>query len=136
MTSKIHGVVDGEGKAIRFIVTDGRVHDSTQAIPLMKNIIKKGIHVLGDKAYDSAKILAYIAYKHGIACIPPRKNKIYPQKYNKKAYKNRNQIERFFNRIKNFRRVATRYDKLPSSFLSFVYIASAFSILPKYPKIV
>lgn len=136
MTSKIHAVVNGEGKPIRFIVTNGSAHDSTQAIPLMKNIIKRGVRVLCDKAYDSAKILAYIAYNRSISCIPPRKNKTYPQKYNKKAYKNRNQIERFFNRIKNFRRVATRYDKLPSSFLSFVYIASIFTEVPKFSKIV
>ena len=136
LTSKIHAVVDGRGKPIKFILTPGNIHDSSVAISLLKDTIKIGVRVLGDKAYDAAKILAYIAYRRGIACIPPRKNKAYPQKYNKKAYKNRNKIECFFNRLKNFRRVATRYDKLPSSFFSFVYISSTLVILPKFPEIV
>ena len=103
---------------------------------ILRNIIRGGIRILADKGYDSAKILAYIQYWCAVACIPPRKNKTYPQKYNKKAYKNRNQIERFFQRLKNFRRVATRYDKLPSSFLSFIHIASVSILVPKFPKIV
>jgi len=121
---------------MRFIITSGSSHDSTQAVALMKNIIKEGMRVLGDRAYDAAKILAYIAYHRALAVIPPRKNKTYKQKYNKTTYKNRNQIERFFQRLKNFRRVATRYDKLPSSFLSFIYIAAVSLLVPKFGKIV
>lgn len=121
---------------MRFIITAGSAHDSTQAISLMKNIVKAGMRVLGDRAYDSAKILAFIAYKHALAVIPPRNNKTYKQKYNKLTYRNRNQVERFFQRLKNFRRVATRYDKLSSSFLSFTYIASIIIALPKFPIIV
>jgi putative transposase len=112
------------------------LNDSTKAIELMRHIIRKGVRVLADRGYDSAKILAYIQYCCATACIPPRKNKTYPQKYSKEAYKNRNQIERFFQRLKNFRRVATRYDKLPSSFLSFVHIASICLLVPKFAKIV
>jgi transposase len=136
LTSKIHAVTDGNGKPMRFIITAGNVNDSTQAIALMRKIIRAGIRVLADRGYDSAKILAYIQYWSAIACIPPRKNKTYPQKYNKKIYENRNQIERFFNRLKNFRRIATRYDKLPSSFLSFVHIAAVSLILPKFHSVV
>jgi transposase len=121
---------------MRFIVTAGTEHDSTQAIPLMRHIIKEGMRVLGDRAYDSAEILAYIAYHRALSTIPPRRNKTYKQQYNRLSYKNRNQIERFFQRLKNFRRVATRYDKLPSSFLSFVYIAASLICLPKFPNFV
>jgi len=121
---------------MRFIITSGATHDSTQAISLMRHIVKEGMRVLGDRAYDAAKILVYIAYHKALSVIPPRKNKTYKQKYNKLLYRNRNQIERFFQRLKNFRRVATRYDKLPSSFLSFVYIAATFINLPKFPKFV
>jgi transposase len=136
LTSKIHAVTNGSGKPMKIIITAGTVNDSTKAIELLKNIIRKGIRVLADKGYDSAKILAYIQYCYAIACIPPRKNKTYPQKYYKEVYKNRNQIERFFQRLKNFRRVATRYDKLPSSFLSFVHIAAVSIIIPKFGLIV
>ena len=120
---------------MKFIITAGNVNDSTKAIDLLRNIIRKGIRVLADRGYDAAKILAYIQYWQALACIPPRKNKTYPQKYNKKLYENRNQIERFFQRLKNFRRVATRYDKLPSSFLSFVHIAAISIIIPKFSNI-
>jgi len=129
-------VTDGNGKPMKFIVTAGNVNDSTKALDLLRNIIRKGIRVLADRGYDSAKILAYIRYWLALPVIPPRKNKTHPQKYNKKLYKNRNQIERFFQRLKNFRRVATRYDKLPSSFLSFIHIAAVSIIIPKFAKIV
>ena len=121
---------------MKFIITAGNVNDSTKAIELLRNIIRKGMKVLADRGYDAAKILAYIQYWQATACIPPRKNKTYPQKYNKTLYKNRNQIERFFQRLKNFRRVATRYDKLPSSFLSFVHIAAISIIIPKFADFV
>jgi transposase len=121
---------------MKFIITAGNVNDSTKAIHLLRNIIRKGIRVLADRGYDSAKILTYIQYWQALACIPPRKNKIYLQKYSKTLYKNRNQIERFFHRLKNFRRIATRYDKLPSSFLSFVHIAAVSLLIPKFPKFV
>jgi len=132
LTSKIHTVTNGNGKPMKFIITAGNVNDSTKAIDLLRNIIRKGIRVPADRGYDSAKILAYIQYWQALACIPPRKNKTYPQKYNKSLYKNRNQIERFFDRLKNFRRIATRYDKLPSSFLSFIHIAAVSIIVPKF----
>ena len=121
---------------MKFIITAGNVNDCPQAKKLLRSIIRAGVRVLADRGYDSAKILSHIRYWRASACIPPRKNKTYPQKYNRQAYKSRNQIERFFQRLKNFRRIATRYDKLPSSFLSFVHIAAVSLILPKFPNIV
>jgi len=120
---------------MNFILTAGNINDSTQAIELLRDIIREGMRILGDKAFDSDAILEYIISKGAIPVIPPKKNRVNPQDYDKEAYKNRNQIERFFNRLKNFRRISTRYDKLPSSFLSFVYLGSALMKLPKYPKI-
>ena len=68
--------------------------------------------------------------------IPPRKNRKEQREYNKDIYKNRNQIERFFNRLKQFRRIATRYDKLLFSFLLLVQLAVVFITIPKFPLIV
>ncbi len=68
--------------------------------------------------------------------IPPRKNRTEQREYNKDIYKNRNQIERFFNRLKQFRRIATRYDKLLFSFLSLVQLAVVFITIPKFSLIV
>jgi transposase len=62
LKSKIHAVTDGNGKPMKFIITAGNVNDSTKAIELLKNVIRKGIKVLADRGYDAAKILAYIQY--------------------------------------------------------------------------
>lgn len=80
--------------------------------------------------------MKYIEKNKGIAVIPPRKNRKDQKEYDKNIYKNRNQIEHFFNRLKQFRRIATRYDKLLSSFLSFVQLAIVFITIPKFPLIV
>lgn len=121
---------------MRLIITDGSVHDSRQAHNLLEGIIHKGVYVLADKAYDSDKIINYITEKSAQAVIPPRENRKIKRYYDKTVYKNRNQIERFFNRLKQFRRIATRYDKLVSSFLAFAQLAAVLILIPKFPSIV
>lgn len=136
MTSKIHAAVDDNGEALNFIITGGSVSDCTQAENLLEPIIHEDARILGDRAYDTDKILDYIASKMAVAVIPPKKNRKVQREYDKESYKNRNQVERFFNRLKNFRRVATRYDKLASSFLAFVQLAATLILIPKFPPIV
>ena len=82
---------------------------------------------------DSEWIVKYIEKNRDISVIPSQKNR---KEYNKDIYKNRNQIERFFNRLKQFRRIATRYDKLLFSFLSLVQLAVVLITIPKFPSIV
>ena len=94
------------------------------------------MYVLGDKAFDSEQILKYIEKNRAITVVPPRKNRKEQREYDKSIYKNRNQIERFFNRLKQFKRIATRYDKLLFSFLSLVQLAVALITIPKFPSIV
>lgn len=136
MTSKIHAAADDNGEALNFIITGGSVSDCTQAENLLEPIIHEDARILGDRAYDTDKILDYIASKMAVAVIPPKKNRKVQREYDKESYKNRNQVERFFNRLKNFRRVATRYDKLASSFLAFVQLAATLILIPKFPPIV
>ena len=135
-TSKIHAVTEENGKIIRILITSGNVHDSTQAKNLLDSIMHKDSYIVGDRAYDSDEIISYIEQKEAIAVIPPRKNRKNKREYSKEIYKNRNQIERFFNRLKQFRRIATRYDKLLFSFLSLVELAVVFITIPKFPSIV
>ena len=80
--------------------------------------------VLADKGYDADKIIDYIYDHGGEPVIPPRANRLVQRYYDEELYTHRNVIERFFQRLKNFRRVATRYDKLPETFLGFIYMAS------------
>ena len=111
-TSKIHVATDKNGKAMRVFITGGNIYDSTRAEKLLYDTIHEGVHVLEEKAFDFEQIIKYIEKSGAISVIPPRKNRTEQREYHKDIYKNRNQIERFFNRLKQFRRIATRYDKL------------------------
>ena len=82
--------------------------------------------VIADKAFDAANLLARIKALNAEAVIPPRANRIESRSYDKHRYKSRNLIERFFARIKQFRRIATRYDKLAVRFEAFISITAAF----------
>lgn len=96
------------------------------AVDLLSEISISGSNILGDKAYGARTVREYISEQGGTYTIPPRKNLHEPWEYDHQIYKNRNIVERFFNRIKSFRRVATRYDKLSSSFSAFIFISSIF----------
>jgi transposase len=80
--------------------------------------------VIADKGYDADDLVQEIHRRGAQAVIPPRSNRKQPRKYSKRRYKTRNLVERFVNRIKHYRRVATRYEKTARNFLAFVHLAS------------
>lgn len=125
MSTKIHAAVDGLGNLARFRLTGGERHDITQAEPLIEGMLNVGA-VVADKAFDADSLLERIEGMKAQAIIPPRSNRKKIRSYDKHVYKSRNLVERFFARIKHFRRIATRYDKLASRFAAFVSIAAAF----------
>lgn len=82
--------------------------------------------VIGDKGYDADKrVRAVLAAAGKTAVIPPRRNRKSPASYDKELYKKRHLIENFFSRLKDFRAIATRYDKTARNFLAGVYLAAA-----------
>jgi len=81
--------------------------------------------VIADRAYDTDAFLNLLRERDTEAVIPPLKNRIIQRRYNRKKYKRRNLIERFVNRLKHYRRVATRYEKTARNFLAFTHLASA-----------
>ncbi len=81
-------------------------------------------YLLADKGYDANRILQAIEETGAIPVIPPKKNRIMQREYDKEIYKERNWIERLFNKLKQFRRVATRYEKSACCYLGFVYLAA------------
>jgi transposase len=107
---------------VKFILTGGNASDYTQALPLLEGI--KAEAVLADKGYDADYIIEAANNMGAVAVIPPRARRKTPREYDKDLYKERNFIERLFNKLKNFRRIATRYDKTASAFLDFIHIAS------------
>lgn len=85
--------------------------------------------VIADKGYDSDAFVAAVESRGAEAVIPPKRNRVQPRAHDKQLYKERNLAERFINRIKRFRRVATRYEKTARNFLAFVHVASIMVLL-------
>jgi transposase len=123
LTTKIHAVVDGQGLPIRLSLTAGQSHDGQAADHLLKHV-GAGTIVLADKAYDADRIRASLREKGAFANIPPKANRRSKPYFSTWLYRERNLIERFFSKLKHFRRVATRYDKLAENFLAMVQLAS------------
>jgi transposase len=123
LTTKIHALVDTNGLPVRLDLTAGETHDNRLADKLLSRL-KSGTMPLADRAYDAHWIRA-LAAKRGVwANIPPRCNRNELICFSPYLYRARNSVERFFNRIKQCRRVATRYDKLAANYLAFVQLAS------------
>lgn len=116
--------MDGLGNPVHFMLSGGQVHDSKAAVELLSAVNIAGSNILGDKAYGTAAIQNYITEQNARYTIPPKDNNPNPWNCDFWLYKERHLVECFFNKIKAFRRVATRYDKLATSFLAFVYVAS------------
>ena len=122
--TKIHALVDGLGNPLAFLLSSGNDHDSKHAIPLLSQIDIKGSNILGDKAYGAKAIREYIDSQDAVYTIPPQSNVSDPWSIDWYTYKERHLVECFFQKLKWFRRVFTRYDKLDISFLAFVHIAA------------
>ena len=123
MTTKIHASVNEQGKPQQIILTPGQQHDVTQAKELIKG--QHAEEVIADKAYDSDDVRQAIRKSKAKPVIPSRSG-TRKRRHDKESYKKRNIIERMFNRMKHYRRVATRYDKTDESFLAFVMLAGLF----------
>ena len=106
------------------MLSAGNDHDSVHAVELLKKVEISGSNVLADRAYGAKTIRAYISEQGASYVIPPQSNVSDPWPVDWWLYKERHLVECFFQKLKWFRRIATRYDKLDASFLAFVYLAS------------
>jgi len=122
LTSKIHALVDALGNPINFIISPGQEHDSQKSLDLIDEI--KGTYLLADKAYDAQFLIDKAKDRQMEVVIPPKKNRIEKRFYDKYRYKERHLIECFFNKIKHFRRIFSRFDKTVECFLGFIYFTS------------
>ena len=109
---------------MEFLLSPGNDHDSTHAIGILSRVDIEGSNILGDKAFDTDDILHYIGERGAVAVIPSKANRLVQRECDWWLYKERHLVECFFQKIKWFRRVATRYDKSDDSFLGFVYLAA------------
>ena len=116
--------MDGLGNPVYFQLSAGNIHDSTLAVDVLSHVELSGSNVLCDKAYGTVAIRDYITSQGATYTIPPKANTRNPWECDFHVYQERHLVECFFQKLKQFRRIATRYDKLASSFLAFVYIAA------------
>ena len=133
-TTKLHAVVDGLGNPVYFQLSKGNLNDNVLAIDVLSHVKLEGSNVLGDKAYGTAAIREYITGRKATYTIPPKTNTINPWDCDWWIYKERHLVERFFNRLKHFRSVVTRYDKLAASILTFIYVTAIFILSKQYGK--
>ena len=129
LSTKIHLVADAQGRPVRFALTGGQRADVSQAIPLLTGI--EAGAVIADKGYEGNRVLSFIRDQGAEVVIPPKSNRIQrirpcdPWEYDRELYRQRNLIERAFNKLKQWRRIATRYDRKRMYFLSALHLVSS-----------
>ena len=124
LTTKIHALVDAEGLPIVLKLTEGQAHDGRSADDMLSSLTAGNI-LLGDRAYDSDRLRQTLAERGAWANIKPMPNRKNIPPFSAFLYHYRNLAERFFNKLKHFRGIATRYDKNPENYLAGVKLASA-----------
>ena len=110
--------VDALGNPLRFKLTQGQTHDVTQAQALIADF--EAEHVIGDKGYDSTAFLQRILDSGALPVIPPRSNLKTMRDYDQHLYRERHLVECFINKIKHYRHIFSRFDKLSSRFMGFL----------------
>lgn len=123
LSTKIHMACDALGYPLGFIITGANVADFDQAKPLLQKHLREKMLAIMDKGYDSDAIRAYVNQQGGVAIIPPKTNRVLKPAFDEHLYQERHRIENLFARLKAYRRIATRYEKLHSTFSSMVSIA-------------
>ena len=123
LSTKIHALVDALGKPLAFLLTPGQAHDLVGADALLPQMAANLL--IADTAFDADKrVLEPLAAAGKSAVIPPRPNRVAPREFDRELYKARHLIENFFCKLKQFRAIATRYDKTARNFLAAVYLTA------------
>jgi transposase len=122
--TKIHAIADAKGRLLAVLLTGGQAHDCPPAQRLIRRA-KAARKMLGDKAYDSAELRQWLSERGTKPVVPNKSNRKQPFSFDRKSYKQRHRIENAFCRLKDFRRIATRYDRLARNFLASVCLVAA-----------
>jgi transposase len=123
LTSKIHAVVDANGLPVQLGLTPGEAHDNRLCPELLTGLQPKSM-LLADRGYDADWIRALVKQQGAWANIPSKRNRKEPIFFSPYLYRARNLVDRFFNKIRQCRRIATRYDKLAANYLAFIKLAA------------
>jgi transposase len=124
LTTKIHALVDANGNPIALKLTEGQAHDGRSASDMLESL-GEGQILLADRAYDSDALRDSLAERGAWANVKPMPNRVNIPAFSPFLYRYRNLVERFFNKIKHFRAVATRFEKHDANYLTIVKLAAA-----------
>lgn len=127
MTTKIHAIVDALGNPLAIRLTGGQVHDITQAEALLDGLEPQAL--IADKGYDADGFIEALSVRRIAPVIPPKANRRLSRPCDFALYAERNLVERFFNTLKQFRAIATRYEKTARNFLAGIHLACALAWL-------
>jgi len=124
LSTKIHALVDALGKPLALLLTPGQAHDLVAADAFLPQMAADLL--IADRAFDAdRRVLQPLAAVGKSAVIPPRPNRVTPREFDRDLYKERHLIENFFCKLKQFRAIATRYDKTATNFLVAIHLAAA-----------
>jgi transposase len=124
LSTKLHVVVDGCGLPLKIVLSPGQASDKAVA-PALLTDLAPGRDLVADRGYDAEALLDLVAARGGRAHIPTCRDRKRQRSVDPALYRHRNLVERFFNKLKHFRRIATRYEKTARNFLAAIFIASA-----------
>ena len=134
LTTKIHALVDADGLPIALTLTEGQAHDGRSAAAMLSGL-SPGQTLLADRAYDSDALRQTMAAQGAWANIKPLARRVSKPAFSPFLYRYRNLVERFFNKLKHFRAVATRYEKHATNYLALVKLASTRIWLRAYESV-
>lgn len=123
MSTKINALVDQDGLPLRIVLSAGQASDKAAVAALIDGL-KPARALVADRGYDARPVIDLVASRGGWAHIPTQKDRKIQRSIHPDIYRQRNVVERYFCKLKHFRRVATRFDKLARNFLAAVTLAS------------
>ena len=124
MSTKINAVVDEAGLPIRLSISPGQASDKAAA-PVLIDSLTRTAHVVADRGYDAMALVERIEARGAVAHIPTQRDRKVQRSVDRAIYRQRNLVERYFNKLKHFRRIATRFEKRAVTYFSAVALASA-----------
>jgi transposase len=130
LNTKLCALVEGRGRLMAAVLAPGQTYEVEAAAPLLDGL--KTVLLVGDKGFDADALRQRMLTQGCLACVPPRSGRCSPAWYHRGFYRQRHKIENFFQRIKIYKRVSTRYDKLAVVFLNFILVAAVFDWLKSF----
>jgi transposase len=130
LNTKLCALVEGRGRLMAAVLAPGQTYEVEAAAPLLDTL--KKVLLVGDKGFDVDDLRQQLLAQGCLASIPPRSSRRCPAWYHQGFYRQRYKIENFFQRIKIYKRVSTRYDKLAAVFLNFILVAAVFDWLKSF----